>query len=218
MPAKKTQLKRSTSFLETPMSVPVTTAPLAKPSRKGLYLILLLILVAAFLLTRKGLLIAAVVNGRPIFRWDLNKVLEQRFGKQTLEGMISESLIADAAKKQNVEITPADVDAKEQSIVKSLGANVQIEELLKYQGMSKEDFDNQVRLQLTVQRVLGKDIQITDDDVNNYIATNRATLVATEEAKLRDEAKQAILDQKVSEKVQAWFAELKAKAKISRFL
>ena len=166
----------------------------------------------------KSMFVAAIVNGKPIFRWELNKTMTSRFGTQTLEGMISERLISDAAKATGITVLPADVDAKVADVVKSLGGNVNIDDLLKYQGMTKSDFENQIRLQLTVEKVLGRDLVISETDIDNFIATNRATLVSTDAAALRQEAKNSITSQKVSEKLQPWFMELKDKAKITRFL
>ena len=37
------------------------------------------------------MLVAAVVDGRPVWSWELNSVMADRYGKQTLEGMISEN-------------------------------------------------------------------------------------------------------------------------------
>lgn len=169
-------------------------------------------------LTNKGLLIAATVNGKPIFRWSLNNVLVSRFGQQTLETMINEQLITDAADKAGVTVSPAEINTKEKELVASLGDNVNIEDLLKYQGMTKKDFDDQIRLQLTVQKILGKDMVISDSDVANFIATNSAAFRATDAAKLQEEARQVILENKVNEKLQPWFLELKEKAKIMKFL
>ncbi|MBI2404924.1 SurA N-terminal domain-containing protein [Candidatus Gottesmanbacteria bacterium] len=178
---------------------------------------LILALIGLFV-TNKGLLLAAIVNGKPVFRWDLNRVLVSRFGQQTLENMISEELIADAAKKAGVAVSQAEIDAKEKELVDSLGGNVKIEDLLKYQGMTKNDFDDQIRLQLTVQKVLGKDIVISENDIDNFIATSSAMLRATDPAGLKEEARQAILDKKIGEKLQPWFLELKQKANILKFL
>lgn len=185
---------------------------------KLLYGIAALLALSALLLANKGLIVAAVVNGRPIFRWQLDKTLMSRFGKQTLEGMISEELIADAAKKSNVTVTAAEIQAKQTDILKGLGENVKLEDLLKYQGITKEDFDSQIKLQLTVQKILGRDLAIGESDIDSYIATNRATLIATDPGELRAEAKKAIIDQKVGELLQPWFMELKNKAKILRFI
>ncbi|KKU86613.1 MAG: PpiC-type peptidyl-prolyl cis-trans isomerase [Candidatus Gottesmanbacteria bacterium GW2011_GWA2_47_9] len=187
-------------------------------SSKKIYIVILVIGLAGLLLANKGMVVAAIVNGKPIFRWELNKTLVSRFGKQTLEGIISERLIADAAKKAGVVVSKEDVEAKETEIVSGLAGDVKLEELLKLQGLTKEDFDNQIRLQLTVEKLLSKDVSTTEDDITSYIATNRATLVATDEATLRVEARAAIINQQVSEKIQPWFMELKDSAKIVRFI
>lgn len=185
---------------------------------KYLYLIVALLALSALVLANKGMLVAAVVDGKPIFSWELNRVLVDRYGKQTLEGMISERLIAGEAGKQGIVVAPSDVAGREEEIVKGLGSGMSLEEILKIQGLSKDEFDRQITMQLTVQKLLGKDLSITEADVDNYIATNRALLVATEEAALRAEARQVILDAHIGNKLQSWFNELKAKAKILRFL
>lgn len=185
---------------------------------KVLYLIVAVLALSALLITNKQLLVVSVVNNKPIWSWQLNKTMMDRFGKQTLEGMISEELISEEAKKQGVVVTPQDLALKQAEILKTLGQNVSIDELLKYQGITRAEFDNQIRLQLLVQKILGKDIAITETDVDDYVTKNRATLVASEPAELRTEARQAILDAKVGEKLQTWFTELKTKAKILRFI
>lgn len=194
------------------------TPPSKKFPAKYLYFIVALLALSALLLANKGMLLAAVVDGKPIFSWELNRVLVDRYGKQTLEGMLSERLIAGEARKQGIVVAPSDVASREEEIVKGLGSGMSLEEILKIQGLSKDEFDRQITMQLTVQKLLGKDLIITDADVDNYIATNRALLVATEEAALRAEARQAILDAHIGNKLQSWFNELKAKAKILRFL
>ena len=76
---------------------------------KTIYFLILAVGIIGLLLANKGLVVAGMVNGKPIFRWELNKTLVSRFGKQTLEGIISERLIADAAKKSGVVVTKEDV-------------------------------------------------------------------------------------------------------------
>lgn len=200
------------------MVTAVTPVPARKLNTKILYLVVALLALLALVLANKSVLLAAVVDGKPIYSWEINRVLVDRYGKQTLEGMISERLIANEAKKQNAVVSPGDIKSREEEIVKGLGSGMSLEELLKIQGLSKDEFDRQITLQLTVQKILGKDLVITKDDIDAFIASNRATLVATEEGALQVEAKQAILDAKIGEKLQPWFNELKAKTKILRFL
>lgn len=211
---KKSSVKKQSMMIEETPSVTVTP----KVNTKLLYMIVGLLALLALVLANKSVFLAAVVDSKPIFSWELNRVLVDRYGKQTLEGMISEQLIANEAKKQNAIVSPGDIKSREEEIVKGLGNGMPLEELLKIQGLSKDEFDRQITLQLTVQKILGKDLVITQDDIDKFIASNRATLVATQEAALQVEAKQAILDAKIGEKLQPWFNELKAKTKILRFL
>ncbi|MBI5620813.1 hypothetical protein HY949_03480 [Candidatus Gottesmanbacteria bacterium] len=217
---KKATAKKQASLdmVTPPMLNTETMTPKPKFNTKVLYLVVGLLALSALLLANKSLLVAAVVDGRPVWSWELNRILVDRYGKQTLEGMISEKLIEGEAGKAGVVMNPADVKAREEEIVKGLGGGMSLYEILKIQGLSKDEFDRQITLQLTVQKLLGKDLTITEGDIDNYIATNRATLAATEAASLRMEAKQAILDAHIGEKLQPWFNELKTKAKILRFL
>lgn len=230
MPAKKKTTSRRArtltvddSEMMTPTfqsgeTVDITVPKPTGATKKFILAALIIAMLAGVLFTTRSWYLAAVINGKPIFRWDLNRVMTQRFGQQSLEGMISESLIEEEGKKQNVEVSSADVTQKEEEIVKNLGGGVKLEDLLKFQGITKADFDQQVKLQLLVQKILGRDIEITDKDVDMYISTSSAKLTATEPAALREEAKQAIVDSKIGEKVQEWFTSLKDKAQIVRFV
>lgn len=179
----------------------------------GLALLFLILLAA-----NKGWVVAALVDGTPIFSWQLTSVLRTRYGQQTLEGMIGEALIEKEAKKSGIVITPDDLKAKQDEILSSLGTQVNLSDFLKFQGMSESDFHKQLSVQLTVERLLTKDLTITEKDIDNFIATNRALLVSTDAAKLREEAKKTIISNTVSEQIQSWFTQLRKDAKVVKFL
>lgn len=217
MKQKKSVLSRVDSMST---EMPVTSRMNSNGKKSYLRMVpaVLVVLLLVLLGMNKGMFVAALVNGKPIFTSQFHSVLRARFGQQTLEGMIGEMLIRDEAKKAGVVVTKEDMDAKEKEIVSSLGANVSLDDLLKFQGLSKADFEQQVKLQLTVEKLLSKDVVVSDKDIDAYIATNSATLTATEPAALRAQAKQAITAASVSEKLQVWFAGLRQKAKVLRFL
>lgn len=187
-------------------------------SKTATLIVALAVIIFAVLAVNKGMIVAAVVNGRPIFRWTLTNTLISKYGKQTLENMISEQLIAVEAKKSNIVVTKKEIDDKETEVLKSFGEKVSLEEVLKFQGMTKEDFDGQVKLQLLVTKLLGKDIAPMETEITDFIDKNRASMSATDEAGLREEAKTGLIDQKIGEKIQPWFTEVRSKAKILRFL
>jgi len=178
--------------------------------------VLAIVLLFAFAFS-KGYVIAAIVNNKPIFRFQINSTMMARYGKQTLESMISETLIADEARRLNISITQEEIDAQEEEVLKSFGGKVTLEELLKFQGTTKTEFDGQIKLQLVVNKMLEKDVSITEEEVANYKETNKATLVSTDEAALNEEVRKTLTEQKINEKIQPWFTELKNKAKIFKF-
>lgn len=202
--------------------MPESTMPPMIPSRRvpkrWLIVFVLVLLLGGLLATNRGLLFAAIVNGKPIFAWELNRELKTRFGAQTLEGIIGERLVAEEASKQGVTVTDGEIEAKRQEVVTSVGGDAQFEDLLKFQGMTKADFEHQIRLQLLVQKLLGKDVEVTESEIDVYIRDNGTTLSATDAAQMRVEARNILLDQKIGEKIQPWFAELKDKSNIMRFL
>ncbi len=213
--ARKKAVKKLPPENLIPMEPPKPARPF--PLKKVALLVVILGLAAIFV-SNKGLLLAAIVNGRPIFRWQLNSVMASRYGPQTLDNMISQALIDEEAGKAGVTVSKTDIAKKESELLASLGGNVSIDDILQYQGMTKTDFENQLRLQLTVEKLLGKDITITDAEISNYIATSGAMLTATDEAGMREEAKQAIFSQQINDKLRTWFSGIKTKASILRFL
>ena len=221
MPQKKARSVKVHEMIDTKTEdlLPPSRMTMRSPmSIAKIALIILILGLIALFVSNKGLLVAAVVDGKPIFRWDLNNVLVSRFGSQTLDGMISERLIEEEAAKSGIVVTQADIDRKTKSLVDSLGGGMDIDQLLQYQGMTRKDFDTQLKLQMTVERLLGKDITVSDSQIADYIATASSTLTATDAAGMNEEAKQAIMSQKINEKLQPWFTQLKAKANILRFL
>lgn len=199
---------------------PVRTSELLRDPHKaasfrwGVLVVLLLVILGAYWLVNRGYVVAALVNGKPIFTWQINQSVMTRYGAQTLDSMISEQLITDAAAKQNVVITQTDVDAKVASLVSTLGPNVKLEDVLQYQGMTKSEFEDQVRVQMIVDKILGKGITVSDSDITDYIANNKDTLTATDDAGLKSEAQQAIMTQQISDKIQPWLTDLRSQAKI----
>jgi len=189
--------------------------------KKKIRLIVLGILLVGLLilfLVNKGILLAGIVNGKPIFRWQLNRTMASRYGKQTLEGIIGEMLITNEAMREGIVVTQELVDEKVADIIAGLGENVDVNQLLELQGMTRDEFESQVRLQLTVERVLTKDLTITDADIAQFEATNAGRFSATDAATLRTQVRQAIIDESVSNRFQPWFTALKDRASITRYL
>jgi len=225
MATKKTTTKKAkkanvalSDFSETPTQSTDSCACCKVKGNKTTKIVILLAFILLFALAlSKGYILVAIVNNKPIFRMQLDQAMMSRFGKQTLEGMISEELIAKEAGRLGVTITQEEINKQEDEVLKSFGGKVNLDELLKFQGTTKAEFDSQIKLQLLVNRMMEKDVTVTDEEIATYKETNKAIMVSSDEADLTEEARKTLIEQKVNEKIQPWFTELKNKAKIFKF-
>lgn len=192
---------------------------MAKKNKKIL-LGLIIVLIIALLYYFKGLFVVASVNGQFISRLQIIKELEKQYGKQAMEAQITKILIMQEAKKENVTVDRKDIDKEITTIennLKEQGAT--LDEALALRGMSKQDLIDQITLQKTVEKVVSKDVKITDKDVDSYIEQNKITIPeGSNPQDLRTKVKAQLQQQKMGEKAQEWVAGLQKKAKITYFI
>jgi len=185
-----------------------------------LWIVIAVVAVLAILYFLKSLFIVALVNNRPISRFGFDRALEKQGGQQVLNNIITEILIKQEAKKQNVTASQADLDQKYTEIDNQLKAQGQrLEAALLANGETRADFDSQMKTQIVLEKMLGKDITVTDQEVSDYFTENKATFakgatLASETASI----KSTLLQQKLTDKLQPWLKDLQSKAKILYFL
>ena len=84
-------------------------------------LIIIALVVVGFLL--KGLFVAAMVNGQPIFRFTVINELEKQGGSQALSALVNQTLILQEAKKKNIQVTQEEIDNSVKQIEDSVVQN-----------------------------------------------------------------------------------------------
>jgi len=164
----------------------------------------------------KSLVIAAFVNGMPVSRFSLIKELEIQGGQKVLDSLIEKSLIFQEARKQKVTVDKSLVDKEIERIETLLkDQNLTLDEALSMRGETRASLVEQIRLQKTVEALLGSKISITDDEIKAYFEKNTDLFDA--KAKLedvKDSVKEQLYQQKLSNAYSTWITELKTKAKI----
>ncbi len=189
---------------------------LSKKTSLIVFLVLAILVLGGFFFKDK--FVVAVVNGRPIFRYELDRELTSAYGKEVLENLLVEKLIGEEVNKNKVAVTEKEIDEEIAKLSQSLGEGVKIEEVLQAQGISLAKFRQQIKIRLQVNKVLEKEISVSDEEISQFIKDNEKSMTATGEAERKEEARKAIKDQKLGARIQTWIQELIGKAKISRFL
>lgn len=168
-------------------------------------------------------LLVASVNGQLVGRLTIIKELEKQAGKKTLDTVILKTLINQEAKKRKVTVSQKDIDVEIKKIETNVAAQgLTLDQVLQQQGMEKSDLTDGVRIQLLVSRLVGDNVNITDKEIDDYLASQKGQSLpgSTQSAPelTRDQAKEAIKQQKLQEKIQTFVSDLKAKAKINYFI
>ena len=219
---KKIAKKKNSQKTRSSKSIPVQTQSRPKNSiakKAIIFVILLIIIVGALLYAFRSSYLVAVVNGKPITKFQLWSVLEKQAGEQVLESLVIEALILQEAENQNLQVSQADIDTEIQTIKDNLkGQEQELDQLLAAQGMSLDELKEQVKMQKIVEKLAAKDVVVTDQEVEEYLEKNKDFLPedATPE-ELKENVKQQLGQQKQNEQVQNWIQALQEKAKITYF-
>lgn len=225
MATRKTTAKKSASKAKTVESHEVThtssSESLKTKVTKNKFLVLIgvaAVLVILYLL--RGLFVAALVNGQPIYRLSVVSQLEKQSGGQVLDAMVNEAIIRNELKKQNIIVSQEEINTEVKKIETLLSSQKQnLDEALKQRGMTRQELENQITLNKGVEKLLGKDVAVTDAEIAAFIEQNKTFLpAASSEADLKAKAKEQLIQQKVSEKYQKWVEDAKKNANVMYFV
>jgi parvulin-like peptidyl-prolyl isomerase len=190
-----------------------------KTRRFRIISVVVLVLVLTIVLAR-FVLIAAVVNGQPITRIRLIQELERQGGQSILDNLIEKSLVYQEANKQNVSVSKEELDAEVKNIedyVQKQG--ISLEQALSLRGQTKNDLVEQIKLQKLVEKMLGSKISISDEEISQYFEDNSSLYdKGTKLADVKDEIRETLFQQKLSEEYNTWIEELRTKAHILYFI
>ncbi len=217
MATKKSAAKKTS---KPPEPKKENTSKRLRLNKRQIIFALIVLLFSVFLYFFKGLFIVATVNGQPVSRIAVVSELEKQGGKQTLDSMITQVLITQEAKNKNITVSQQEIDEEVKKIEESLSKQGQnLDQALTAQGMSKKTLEQQIKIQKIVDKLLGKDINITDKEVNDYIEKNKDLLPQDQNPEeLKSQISQQLKQQKLQEKFQGFITDLKSKAQINYFV
>lgn len=214
MPTKR---KSTVAKTTAPISSPTTSFQIKKP-----YLIAGITILAAVALGYyfKSFFVVAIVNGQPITRLSIIQQLEKQGGKQVLNVAVTKVLIEQEARQKSITVSQKEMDDELKKTETSLAAQGQsLDQALATQGMTRNDYVDQVRLQLLLQKLVGKNVAVSDKEVTDYVEQNKASIPETSNMdEVRKSVTEQLKQQKLNAKVQTLLEELQKKAKINYFL
>lgn len=143
------------------------------------------LLMGTFLAACSGGGSIATVNGQPISRSTFDQRLESSpMGRTVLQQLVQETLIEQYAKNNNITVSDADIDAKENQIKANFPSG-SWDEMLKARGLTEADVRQALREQIVMDKALAKDVNITPAQIKDYFNKNHASYDKPEQVKAR---------------------------------
>lgn len=173
-------------------------------------------LIAVFFLKRSWL-VAATVDGSSISNYTLQTRLNQDYKKQALDQLVNEEVVQNEAKKNNISVSSQEVLEKIKEYEEKYGGAESFASILEQQGTTREALQGVIKTQIYLEKLYSKEATVSSQEVDDYLKTNKGTLVATGEAEQQVEAEKNIKEQKLFKIFSQKFQELKDKAKVNLY-
>lgn len=166
----------------------------------------------------KSLLIAATVNGSYISRLSVIRELEKESGKRVLDVLVTRKLIDEEARKKGISVGSDEIDEEIKKVDEQIKAQGQdLNQALEAQGVTFEDFKEQITIRKTMEKLLADKVQVTDEEVTQYIKDNKLTAPVGGEANFTADVKKQLEQQKLNSEAMSFIESLRAQASIKYY-
>lgn len=187
---------------------------LNKKNIKTAVIALILLVIALVAYFYRGEVVAATVNGQPVSRYAVVTALEKQGGQQVLDTLITKALIRQEARKQGVQVAEEDIEAKISEIELNLSSQgMTLEQALKEQGMTRAELNEELSIQIELEKLVSSDASVSDEEVNEYIAQNELKPADVTDV-LKEQIKEQIMQQKKSAAIDDFITQIRQEAKV----
>lgn len=160
----------------------------------------------------------AVVNGERIYKSKFYDKLEESYGQTIAGQLIDEVLIYQEATKNNIVIDEEDIEKEIASLEENYGGKEILDSELENRGITRDELKTQIETTLIVQEILGKEIEITEEEKKEFYDQYKDVLLTDNDdptyEEAEDKVEEVLLEQKIGQKVQPWLTEIRDAANI----
>lgn len=200
----------------TPMMSNKIPTPMTPVNRRKLLGVVVLGLILAGLYYARGLFVVAIVNGQPVTRYEVIRDLENQAGQGTVDALVSKRLVRMEAEKMGITISQSNIDARIKTIEDDLKSSGQtLDELLKAQGVTRAEVEEQTELQLMLKKLLADKVKVSDSEVDAALEQQKdGKPDDMSDAEFKKQIRSSLEEQKFAFEAQSYIQELQNKADI----
>ena len=127
--------------------------------------------------------VVARVNNENITKDELYEYLVKESGDSALNTLIANKIIELEAKKQNIKVTDDDIEAEIDKFAEQYGGRETFEQFLEFYGTPIDELKENIRINLTLEKLLEPSIEIKEDEIKTYFEENKESFGEKEQVK-----------------------------------
>ncbi len=225
MATKKKTTKKVTRNLSAQLPVETIETPLDSPKKQNpLFLVLVVILlgVLAFNLAKKnrGMFIAGTVNEVSVSRSQLDKTLMTRYGKSTLDELLSIALLDQLASKNGVTVTDEEINTEIKTLEDRLGGAEALKTNMAQFGIDDAKLREELTAVVKQRKLAAKlfEVKLEETEVKKYYDDNKAQYTNKKYEDVKAEIEGMLRDQKLQTQFSEWFNKEREGAKVNTYI
>lgn len=189
-----------------------------RETRRMIVIIMALIILGWAGLRYRYALVPAAVNGQPIFIWEYLTKLHQIAGEQVLNQVITEKLIFQEAIREGIAVTPEQLDEEEKKLEEQFAQAGGLDAVIANQGMTRHEFERQMRLSILVRDILVKTATVSAEEVDREYEANNDQYSDVPEDEAKRRIRETLENQYAQEQITPWLENLKTTARVEIYL
>jgi parvulin-like peptidyl-prolyl isomerase len=179
----------------------------------GVSLVVIILLLAALFIFRRGFFVAGTVNSRIVTTPEFYVRLAKSGGEATFDSIVRDTLIRQEAEKKNVTVSSSEIDDRIKKIEDRLGGKEALTQALSQSKVTLNELREQVSTQALAEKILENDIKVSEEEITKFMEENKQTT----EGQSRENIKEQLQSQKFNEKFATWYEELKKNSQINKY-
>ncbi|WP_166241763.1 peptidylprolyl isomerase [Paenibacillus turpanensis] len=125
----------------------------------------------------------ATVNGENITQQQLYDAMVKQGGEQTLDALITEALVNQQVKKNNITVTDEEVNAEIEEIKKNFPTEEEFNMILEQNNLTMDSLKVEMKKQVSLNKLLEPQVTVTEEDMKIYYDSNKPLFVKPEQVR-----------------------------------
>jgi foldase protein PrsA len=161
----------------------------------------------------KGLVVAATVNGEPIWRYKVIKELETYYGANVIDNLITQKLIEKEGREKGITVGEEEIANAIKELETNMGnSGTNLDEALKESNMTRKDLEEDYRISILMEKIIEARVNVTDEEAQTYLDENQDSIP---EGTTIEQVKNQLTQEKMGLEYNTFIQEIREKANVN---